>query len=362
MKKILCITANMNAGGAETFLMKIYRNLDRTQYQMDFCVSTENNYYGEEIHQLGGKIYIIPLKSKYPISSFMSIYKIVKNNQYKYVMRVNEHSLSTIDLLAARLGGANKLIMRSSNASSGSKGKVFLHKLFRFMTDIIPNIRFAPSKLAAEYSFGRNCLESGKAFLLPNGLDLKKFKFDDKVRQQYRNELKCTEKFVVGHIGRFNPQKNHVFLVKIFAEFKKIYPQSMLLLIGTGSGEDDIRRLVQDLGIEDSVKFLGVRKDIPELLCAMDIFIFPSLYEGMPNTVIEAQATGLPCLISDNITKEVAITPIVYYENLNKSPVIWVKNISNIHLKNRNEYNELLRMHGYDIQSVSQNFIKLIFN
>ena len=175
MKRLLCIISCMNTGGAETFLMKMFRNIDRKQYMMDFCVISKENYYEEEIKQLGGKMFYIPLKSKYPVKSFNAIRRIVKENNYNYVIRVNEHSLSTIDLLAAKSGGAKVLAMRSSNASSGSKISVSLHKMFIFLPKIIPNVKFAPSKLAAKYTFGKKCIEnnnSGMSFLTPKNKTL----------------------------------------------------------------------------------------------------------------------------------------------------------------------------------------------
>ena len=295
MKRLLCIISCMNTGGAETFLMKMFRNIDRKQYMMDFCVVSKENYYEEEIKQLGGKMFYIPLKSKHPVKSFNAIRRIVKENNYNYVIRVNEHSLSTIDLLAAKSGGAKVLAMRSSNASSGSKMSVFLHKMFIFLPKIIPNVKFAPSKLAAEYTFGKNCIENNNTMLLNNGLDTKKFTYSVNERYKIRKQLGIEEeKIVIGHIGRFNTQKNHEFLIDIFNEFHKRNSNSILVLVGKGNLEDKIKDKVKKLGLANDVLFLGVRKDIPELLCAFDIFLFPSFYEGMPNTVIEAQTTGLP--------------------------------------------------------------------
>lgn len=364
MKRLLCITACMNTGGAETFLMKMFRNIDKEQYMMDFCVVSKENYYEEEIKQLGGKIFYIPLKSKYPIKSFNAIRKIVKENNYNYVIRVNEHSLSTIDLLAAKLGGAKVLAMRSSNASSGSKLSVFLHKMFIFLPKNIPNIKFAPSKLAAEYTFGKNCIENNKAILLNNGLDTKQFKYSINTRYKTRSQLGVEDKIVIGHIGRFNTQKNHEFLIDIFYEFHKENSNSILIFVGNGSLEEKIKDKVKKLGLVNDVLFLGVRKDIPELLCAFDLFLFPSFYEGMPNTVIEAQTTGLPCLISDSITEEAKVTDIVTFASLNDTARKWSDECLNILNKKylpREDYANIMNRKGYYTTDCANKFIKIIF-
>ena len=366
MNRLLWIISCMNTGGAETFLMKMFRNIDRKQYMMDFCVVSKENYYEEEIKQLGGKMFYIPLKSKHPVKSFNAIRRIVKENNYNYVIRVNEHSLSTIDLLAAKSGGAKVLAMRSSNASSGSKMSVFLHKMFIFLPKIIPNVKFAPSKLAAEYTFGKNCIENNNTMLLNNGLDTKKFTYSVNERYKIRKQLGIEEeKIVIGHIGRFNTQKNHEFLIDIFNEFHKRNSNSILVLVGKGNLEDKIKDKVKKLGLANDVLFLGVRKDIPELLCAFDIFLFPSFYEGMPNTVIEAQTTGLPCLISDSITQEAKITDKVNYASLNETALIWSNKCLNLLSQNsfnRKEYSIIMKNKGYEMSDCVKKFVELVFN
>lgn len=351
-------------GGAETFLMKIYRNIDREKYQMDFIVSIkEEGFYDEEIKKLGGNIFYIPPKSEAFIKSFLGIKRIVKEEKYKYVIRVNEHSLSTLDLIAAKLGGAKVLIMRSSNAgTAGGKLKKILHKIFKFLPKIVPNVKLAPSSEAACYTFGKKQLDKGNVKILHNAIPYKDFIFNQEIRNRMRKDLNIENKLVIGHIGRFNEQKNHKFLIKIFEEIKKENENAILLLVGKGNLEDEIRRQVEQLKLKDSVIFLGVRKDIPELLMAMDIFVFPSLYEGMPNAVIEAQATGLKCVISDTITKEANITGLVNYASINNTVNEW-KNIiiENLNYK-REDMSRILKEKGYGISDIVEKFRKLIFD
>lgn len=361
MKRLLCITANMNAGGAETFLMKVYRVLDKTKYQMDFCVSSEKNDYTKEINKMGGIIYVIPSKSENAYKSFNAIRKIVSENRYEYVMRVNEHSLSVIDLIAAKFGGATKLIMRSSNSSSGGKVATLLHKTFKFLPISVPDIKLAPSLLAAEYTFGKKNVKTNKVTILRNGLDIDSFCFDMSKRNKIRKEFNLNNKFVVGHIGRFNKQKNHKLLLCIFCEIKTIKPNSMLLMVGVGNMMNEIKEEAIKLGIGDSCIFCGKRTDVDALLSAMDVFVFPSLYEGMPNTVIEAQVSGLPCLISDKITKEANITGIVHFMSLDIAPKYWAEKAVNLDVYNREKYANIVRESGYSIQDVVKEFESLVF-
>ena len=365
MKRVLCILSGMNAGGAETFLMKMMREIDKKEYIMDFCVNAKENFYEDEIKSLGGKIYINISKSENFCKSFIGIRDIVKTNQYEYVMRVNEHSLSVIDLLAAKLGGAKKLIMRSSNAASGSKKSMILHKMFKFLPICVPDVKIAPSDLAAAYTFGKKAAKNGEVIYLHNGLDVEKYRFDLEVREDYRSKLDLENKLVIGHIGRFNEQKNHKFLIKVFNELLNKRSDAVLLLVGDGYMKEEIQEYVKELGIEESVKFLGIRKDIPNLLFSMDAFLFPSFYEGMPNTVIEAQTTGLPCLISASITKEAKVTSNVEYETLEADEVKWANHLLGIITQNNEERitsAQNMIDAGYDIKDCVKIFEKSIFN
>lgn len=361
MKRLLCITANMNAGGAETFLMKIYRELDKSQYQMDFCVNARDNKYADEIEAMGGNIYYVPTKSDSIIKSFNAIKTIVKERNYRYVIRVNEHSLSVIDLIAAKVGGANVVAMRSSNSASETKKLAVLHKLFQFLPKTVPNVKMAPSRLAAYYTFGRKQVENGEVSILKNGLDIAKFKYSEKKRHMIRKEFCVESKFVIGHVGRFNTQKNHSFLLDIFKEIKAKNSNAVLLLVGDGILENEIKDKARNLGIERDCIFTGVRNDVNMLLCAMDVFLFPSLYEGMPNTVIEAQVTGLPCIVSNTITDECNITNLVEFVSLEDDAAKWASKVVCKHNNDRASAAKLMEVNGYEIKQVAKEFCQMIF-
>ncbi|WP_350022542.1 glycosyltransferase family 1 protein [Turicibacter sanguinis] len=363
-ERLLCIVASMDMGGAETFLMKIYRELDKTKYQMDFYVySSKEGVYDKEILSMGGRIFYADPKSKKPLGYFIRLAKTVNKYRYRYVMRVSEHSLSTVDLIAAKIGGAEKLIFRSSNAQTGG-GSInnLLHKIFILLSKNVPNIKLAPSTEAAEFMFGKDCIQRQGTFILKNAIPLEKFKFSQERREKIRKEFKIEEKFVIGHIGRFNEQKNHNFLVEVFYEISKKNEDSILLLVGEGRLENEIKMKINKLGITNKVIFTGLRSDVADIMMASDLIIFPSFFEGMPNVIIEAQATGLHCLVSDTITREANITGLVRYLSLDSGVSCW----ANTALEYRQDYTrknttEDYISNGYSIEHTVFKFIECIF-
>lgn len=363
-KRILCIVSKMAAGGAETFLMKLYRNIDKDKYQMDFAVtSLEEGFYDKEIKDLGGKIFHVEPKKNGALKSFLSVYRLIKEKQYKYVLKTSQRSLAALDLLAAKLAGAKVRIYRSSNAGlvSPTTKEKLQQRLFSFIPRCYANVKIAPSTEAAEYVFGKNCIKKGKAKLLKNGLDLNEYCFDQEGRNKIREEFSIEDKLVVGHIGRFNKQKNHAFLLEVFEDIKKINPNSVLLLVGDGELQDGIKQKAKELGLEKFVMFAGIRTDIPQILSAMDIFIFPSFFEGMPNVILEAQTTGLPCLISDRTTKEAIVCDCVKSMSLEKTSLDWANNAMLMKNDNRQSNNLVMKEAGYDIVDVVKSFINIVF-
>ena len=323
VKRLLCIVSSMDTGGAETFLMKIYRGLDKTKYQMDFVVSADG-FYDNEILSLGGRIHKIPLRTKEPLTVYKQIKNIVKQNKYEVVLKLGNSPLCVLDLIAAKMGGAKICAMRSCNALTNLSFKQkLLDLVFRPILNLVASVKLAPSDLAAIYTFGEKKFQNDEVNILHNGVDLGVFHYDADARTKIREEFSLDDSLVVGHVGRFSKQKNHKFLLPVFADIKKKNNNAKLLLVGTGELESQIRTQAKELGISDDLVFAGVRSDVPALLSAMDVFVLTSLYEGMPNTIIEAQATGLPCIISDTITRQANITGLVSYLPLNQDVEVW---------------------------------------
>lgn len=364
MKRLLCVLSCMNAGGAETFLMKLYRKIDRDAYQFDFAVNIrEEGVYDKEIKFLGGKIYHFPPKSESFWGYIKGLKKIVQDNHYEYVLRITSNGMGFLDLAIAKFAGAKVCIARSSNSSDGYGIKSCIaHFVGKTIFKRFVDVKIAPSTEAAIYTFGEKDVNSGKVCLLPNGIDLNYYKYDENFRKTIRDEFGLSSKtFVVGHVGRFSEQKNHSFLIDVFATFLKKHPNSKLLLVGNGELMPMIKQRCESLGVCDNVIFTGIRSDMPNLYSAMDVFLFPSLFEGMPNVVIEAQACGLPCVIADSITKEANVTENVKYLPLNEGLREWENAIGECVGAKRGEAANMLRKNGYDINDVVKKFERTCF-
>lgn len=364
IKRLLCIVSAMNAGGAETFLMKIYKKLNKKKYQMDFCVNNpKKGFYDDKIEALGGKIFVIPCKSDCLRDFKNGLSEIIQTNEYEHVLRITSNAMGFYDLKIAKDNGAQTCIARSSNSSDGFGIKVKVaHLLGKVLFRKYVDIKMAPSDLAAIYTFGEKVYKKGGVKILHNAVDLDEYKYSITARKRIRNNLNIAEDtFVVGHIGRFSEQKNHTFLLKIFKSIIEKRENSLLVLVGEGELKEKIMDQAIELGIYNHILFLGIRSDIPELLSAFDVFLFPSFYEGMPNTIIEAQATGLKCILADTITREADITGLLIYKSLKDLPDNWAIEALNCIGKERRNTKDAFISNGYDIEQVTRRFEKIIF-
>lgn len=360
MERLLCLLSNMNRGGAETFLMKVYRSIDRTRYQMDFCVCVEEKCdYEDEIESLGGRIFRIPTKSKDAKGFRLGLSKLIIDNNYKNVLKITSNSAGFLDLKIAKQAGAARTIARSSNSGDGdSKLMLALNSVGKSLWMKYADVKLAPCDLAAEYTFGKKAVENGEVHFLNNGLDLGVYHYSDEARQRVRAELGVSDHTaVLGHVGRFNEQKNHDYLLRVFADYLRKNEDSVLVLVGVGYLEDKIKQRVKELLPEQKVIFTGLRTDIPELLSAFDVFVFPSLYEGMPNTIIEAQACGLPCVLSDTITSQADLCGRLRYLPLTDT-ALWADAVGKALAEGRIEAD----MSDYDIRTVSGQFCRYCFD
>lgn len=364
MEKVLLLFSNaMDCGGAETFMMKIYRGIDKGRYQFDFCVSdSKKGFYDDEIKSYGGRIHYVTGKSENLVLHFKELYRLLKRENYTAVCNVSSNSATTIDLVIARLAGVKKLVMRATNSDIKDKKLKKIDAALKFLNIFVPNIKLAPSTEAAIFTFGKGVVNKKNFTVLHNAIDLDVYKYDEAVRSKVRKDLKLENKKIIGHVGRFSQQKNHSFLIDVFSEISKKDENAHLVLVGTGELMEDIMAKVRCCNISDRVTFLGARNDVPGLLNAFDVLLFPSLYEGMPNVVIEAQATGLSCVISDSITKEANITGLVSYLPLSEGAYKWGEEV----LKKaentvRSGQRASFIKNGYDIESSVAVFEKIVF-
>lgn len=353
--RVLHVVVNMNRGGAETLIMNLYRNIDRTKVQFDF-LTCKDGIFDSEIKELGGTIHRIPYVSE--VGHFGYIKSLndffCSHNDYT-IVHSHLNRMSGFVLRAAKKAGIHYCISHSHN--TGGEGG-FLTKGYKWYSGLfIPSnsdYTLACSQAAAKWLFGK---KASYARLLNNGIEPEMFRYSPDIRIMKRQELGISDQFVIGHVGRFTKQKNHKFLVEIFAEFVKRKPESTLLLCGDGILRKDIERRVKELNIQSNVKFLGVRSDINQLLQAFDLFLFPSLHEGLPVTLIEAQAAGIPCLISDEITKEVDMgLELMKFLELT-SVDSWVAELEKFSVAKRERNTSKLKMlrdKGYDIKNTAR--------
>ena len=362
--RVLNIVGLMSPGGIETLIMNIYRNLDREKVQFDFLTHKGiDGLFDEEIKSLGGRIYKMPKLrdgSKTYYNKFFqykhALIKFFSEHQEYHILHCHMTNTMAIYVPIAKRYGAIKCVIAHSHltqARPGLAGKVtdILHKAVpKLATDY-----FACSEMAAGWIYSKEIIDAGKVKIIKNGVDPKKFYFKESEREQIRTNLKLTGKMVIGNVARFKTEKNHTFQIDIFSEIKKIIPNAELLLIGEGELMPSIKEKVNALGLSENVQFLGVRSDIPQLMLAMDAFLLPSLYEGLPVVGVEAQASGLPVFTSTGVTREVDITGNVKFIDLSEGAQKWAEIICNYMREfRRHDMYDYIHENGYDITETAK--------
>ncbi|WP_421381812.1 glycosyltransferase [Bacillus salacetis] len=332
--------ANTKSGSTE-YLLNNYRNINKHKVQIDFLTFEEKLDFEDEITSTGANIYKIPLFKKSPFLFIKELKKVSDNNNYDYFYINLSSAVPAIYVIIAKLLGFKNIIIHSHNTFIDSSNKVkrvlssLLHYIFKPILILFPNYKFACSIKAGEWLFGKADVSSGKVKVLKNAINASTFRHNKETRDKLRSKLGLKGKYVIGHVGRFSYQKNHMFLIDVFNEVYKKNNNAVLLLIGKGELEKSIRNRIDELQLNDAVIFAGIRSDIPEVLQAMDIFILPSYFEGLPIVGVEAQAAGLPCIFSSTITKDSDITGLVEFIDLNKPIQFWSDEI----LRYANGYN-----------------------
>lgn len=324
VERIAYIIGKWLGGGVESVVMNYYRNMDRSKYQIDFiCDEDSTNIPYSEIEELGGRVILIP-PYQHVIKYKKELIKIFKKNKYK-IVHSHINTLSVFPLRAAKKAGVPIRIAHShSTTNKAEKKKNLMKQILRPFSKKYATHYFCCSELAGRWLFGDKVYDDGKVFLLNNAIDLNNFKYDEKIRIEKRKELGIDDtKLVIGHLGRFVTQKNHEFLIEIFNEIQKKNKNAILLLAGQGPLKEKIEEKVKNLGIDDKVFFLGQVNDAYKLYQAFDVFLLPSLYEGLPVVGVEAQATGLLCELSSDMTKETKVLETTRFISLNKSADEW---------------------------------------
>ena len=345
--RILQCVNDMHRAGLETMLMNYYRNIDRTKIQFDFLTHRPNKSdYDDEIISLGGKVYYAPrlYPQNYP-KYFKWMKQFFKEHPEYEIVHSHIDVMSYLPLLAAK---KNNVPIRIAHSHTTSIDKDFKYLLKHYFKSRIKKV--ATNNLACGEKAGHFLFKNSNFDIIPNAVDAEKFYFNNDIRQKKRKNLGLENKFVIGHVGRFCYPKNHKFLVDVFNEIAKTDENAILLLIGVGENYDKIKNYVSELKLNDKVIFLGNRADTNELYQVMDVFVLPSLFEGIPLVGVEAQFADLPCIFSDTVSTEVQFNDNVQYVNLKESLEKWAEIILSKKDNNRNSNKEQIKNSKYDIK------------
>lgn len=331
--RVAHVVGKVVTGGVDAVVMNYYRHIDHEKVQFDFLMDGYNvTPIDNEITQMGGRVYKLEPYESNILKNMRQCYRIFKQGKYS-IVHAHLNTLSVFPLFTAWLAGVPiRIVHNHSTAHKGEGKRTIMKELLRPFAKLFANRYAACSQHAGEWLFGKRCYAKGRVKLICNAIDVDKYRYDSDARTKIRREWGLDNKFVVGHCGRFVYQKNHSFLIDIFLEVKRQERDATLLLVGDGELLDDIKTKVERLGLADSVVFTGVRHDVNRFYQAMDVFVLPSFYEGLPVVGVEAQAAGLPCVFSDEMTAETKITSSSQFLTLKDTVDTWAERI--LHQKN----------------------------
>lgn len=356
MIRVLHVIRTMNLAGAETFIMNVYRNIDREKIQFDFLLNTkEESAYTKEIDKLGGSIYYIP---RFVGTNYFSYKKqcrsFFKNHHEHSIVHGHIGSSAPIYLPLAKKEG-KVAIAHSHNTTPNNSIQNIVFNCLAKQVKGKADYYFACSPEAGLNRFGSTIPESEKFFLINNGIETDLYRRDVTTIRESKIDIGTLKHPTFLHIGRFTFQKNHSFLIEVFNQIVKSLPDALLLLVGEGEDLPAIQQKVSNLKLENNVKFLGLRTDIPNLIRASDVFLFPSLYEGLGIALIEAQTAGLPCIVSDGVPNAACISPKTHRLSLS-SVKKWADCSIEAYQENKNITADcvlLAKKKGYDIKATA---------
>lgn len=359
--KILQVNYKMDIGGIENFLMNIYRNIDREKYEFIFLTYHKKKFdFEDEIYQLGGKIIKISDPNKVSITNHLKeLYKVIKSENVD-VVHCHTYFDSAYVMLIAKIAKVKVRIVHSHTAFALTEKSKLKH-LKWFISRTLINM-FSTKKIACSKEAGIALYKNSEFSIIPNGIDLEKFYFNEKDRREYRRKFGFKDdELIIGHIGRFSTPKNHKFLLEIFDNYTKMNENSKLILIGDGPLFTEIKDLIDQKNLNQKVILLGNRQDVNKVINALDIIVFPSIYEGFPVTLVETQANGLRAIISSNISKEVSLTECIKFLSLDKGAEIWAREIDNLD-KSRLDTKKQLEKSDFSINSTIKKLTRIYEN
>lgn len=365
--RILQATVSNDKGGLTGYICQNYRYIDKSKVQFDFLTYETQLDFQKEFEKMGARFYVVPKPSHF-FAYMKALKQICKQTEYGAV-HFNISYANFLPLLAAKSAGFKRIIIHSHSTEIDDKRKLVrgmkkcIHYVGKMLMPVLGTDFLACSQLAGKWMYPASVLHGEEYHLAKNAINLEKYRFNPVIRNAVRKKLGIGEKtFCVGHIGRFSYQKNHSFLIRVFAEVHKKQPDSCLLLIGGHMNGDEYyteaKKMVEQFHLKEAVHFLGVRKDVPELLQAMDCFVLPSHFEGLPIVGIEAQAAGLPCVVSDWVTRELDVCGNVRFISIHSGSSGWVQALLQSSKRGRCATDGLAD-NGYEIKSatnVMENF------
>ena len=369
-KKIKVLqVAPLGAGGVTSLILNIAEKIDNEKVQFDYLTFYDRKEFNEDrAKALGGKKYVVPIDHyKNPLirSLFKFFYaiKVIHSSEADIIHINGSKPYDVLVGVSAKLAGVNTVFFHSHNSSMDNENgiKKIIMDLFKKLIPIISDYNLACSDLAAQFMFPSQILKEKKFTVIKNAIDVEKYRFSEEVRSEYRKKLNVENNLVIGHIGRFMPQKNHKFLIDIFSEIYKKRSDAILILIGNGELFDNIKQYVEKKQLSKVVRFYGTTNEVPQILQAMDCFLFPSFFEGLPVVGVEVQASGLPFELTDTITKEVNISDLVNYLSLEDEPEKWADCVIKCSelKRNRSEYPEIVKKAGFDISEETKKLTSL---
>ena len=372
--RVLHVLGGVGLGGAESRIMDLYRQMNRDEIQFDFLVHSEAmnhihgrtesdrcirkpEFYDEEITRLGGHIYALP---KFKVYNYFAYRRAVRDffEKHHAFRVVQGHMTSTagIYLPIAKKYGISITVAHSRNAGVVKGAKGIATKFFRRNLAKKADYCFACSKFAGEDVFGKEAMRQGRVKIIHNAIDAGRFTYNPDRRAKVRERLGLTDRFVLGHVGRFNYQKNHPYLIDIFAAVCSKRQDAVLLLLGEGPDMERIREKCRQLKIEDRVRFMGNQKQPEEFYQAMDIFLLPSFFEGLPGVLVEAQAAGLRCFVSDTVTREAQAVDSVTYLSIAQPASEWAERICEAADYERRDTYQKMRDAGFDVETQAEGY------
>lgn len=350
-KVIMILGRSMLYGGTEAFIMNYYRHIDHNKIQIDFIYQGDDDgVYDKELLDNGSKIYHVPFKSKSPIRFSKNVKRILKEGNYQ-VIHSQMDAMGCWPLAIAKGVGVPMRIAHSHNTKHQTNNpvKLILNNIAKIFLKKYATDYYACGYDAGVFMFGQKSTDQNKVQIIHNAIELDRYAYSDLKRDKIRKEFGIGDEKVIGHVGQFREQKNHKKIIEIFIEIVKTDNNVKLMLVGDGELKSNIQKMVEENNIRDKVIFTGARNDVSDILNAFDVFLFPSLFEGLPVVAIEVQANGLPIVVSDTISDEVLITDIVVKEALESNACIWKNTIYKALKSGRKDEKDKLIKAGYDI-------------